>query len=338
MKQHKSVNNVKLGIFVMAGVVFLVFSLYMIGRNRNLFGPSFTISTYFPNINGLVAGNNVRFAGIDVGTVKRVVVIDDTSVLVEMTIDRSMIAHIRENSIASIGTDGLVGNKIVNINSVRGEAPAVRDGSTIKSRMPLETDEMLRTLQTTNLNIAVISANLREASARLNGSASLWNILADTVIAQDLQLAVSHFRSVGANTAAATKDAQLMIRKLKEGDGVVNSLFTDSALRLSIESSFREINGAAHKIDSVAGDLKRIGISNNSKGPIRFLLSDSLATMQLSQALLNVEQGTDRFNENMEAMRSNFLFRRYFKKKAKKPSPHDSTQLRTISRRTEINQ
>src|SRR5690242_10885889 len=105
MKQHKPANNTKLGIFVLAGVAFLVFSLYMIGRNRNLFGPTFTISTHFRNISGLVAGNNVRFAGIDVGTVKRVMVVNDTSVLVEMTIDESMTAHIRMNSIASIGTD-----------------------------------------------------------------------------------------------------------------------------------------------------------------------------------------------------------------------------------------
>ena len=82
----KGIDNVKLGIFVMAGLVFFIFSLYMIGKNRNFFGDTFTIQASFRNVDGLTPGNNVRFSGIDVGTVRRIEIESDTSILVTMVI------------------------------------------------------------------------------------------------------------------------------------------------------------------------------------------------------------------------------------------------------------
>ena len=125
----KATDNAKLGIFVMAGVVFLIVTLYMIGKNRNLFGSTFTIQASVNNVNGLVPGNNVRFKGIDVGTVKSIALHDDSSIYVTLTIDDKMKPYIKQNALASISTDGLMGNKILNINSQTGDALAVEEGS-----------------------------------------------------------------------------------------------------------------------------------------------------------------------------------------------------------------
>ncbi len=116
----KTINNTKLGLFVLAGVLFLILTLYMIGKNRNLFGSTFTMKAVLSNVNGLVAGNNVRFKGIDVGTVKNITLLNDSSIYVTLTIDNEMKPYIKQNAMASIGTDGLMGNKLVNINSVPG--------------------------------------------------------------------------------------------------------------------------------------------------------------------------------------------------------------------------
>ncbi len=75
------VNNVKLGIFVLGGLLFLVFLLYMIGKNRNMFGNTYVLKARFENVSGLVAGNNVRFSGIQAGTVKKVKILNDTTLL-----------------------------------------------------------------------------------------------------------------------------------------------------------------------------------------------------------------------------------------------------------------
>src|SRR6185369_12860165 len=124
----KTIENAKLGLFVIAGLLFLIFSLYMIGRNRTLFGSSFTISANFRNVNGLMLGNNVRFSGIDVGTVQKIEIVSDTLVKVTMIIDEGVRKFVKKNAVASVGTDGLMGNKVININSQPGDVDPVSPG------------------------------------------------------------------------------------------------------------------------------------------------------------------------------------------------------------------
>jgi len=315
MKSKTTLNNAKLGAFVLAGIVFLVFSLYMIGQNRNLFGATITLSTYFRNINGLVAGNNVRFSGIDVGTVKSITVENDTSVLVVMIIDRNMQQYIKTNAVAYLGTDGLVGNRLVNINSSGGNYPVVTEGGSIKSRMPVETDEMLRTLQTTNNNISVITENLKEVSVRLNGSATLWNILGDTMIAKDLKAAANHIKRAGANTELATRKAHEVVETLAKGNGVANAIFTDTTLRVQLERSVAGLKHTGESLDSATARLNGVTKAlTHGGGAAGVLLTDTVMARKLAQSITNLEQGTGRFNENMEALKSNFLFRKYFRK------------------------
>jgi phospholipid/cholesterol/gamma-HCH transport system substrate-binding protein len=108
-------NNIKLGTFVMGGLLFLVLMLYMIGKNRNLFGATYVLKARFENIQGLVAGNNVRYAGINTGTVKKISILNDTTIEVTMILEKKMLQVVHKNAIASISTEGLVGNKVVNI-------------------------------------------------------------------------------------------------------------------------------------------------------------------------------------------------------------------------------
>lgn len=319
MKKKRTSDNIKLGIFVTAGVVFLVFSLYMIGKNRNLFGSTFSISTRFKNINGLVRGNNVRFSGIDVGTVESVTVETDSTVLVKMVIDLELKKHIKKNAVASIGTDGIVGNRLINISAMRGNSVPVNDGDVISSRLPVETDEMLRTLQTTNTNIAAISHNLLEVSERLNGSSSLWNLLADTLMADDLHAASRYLRQAGLNTQNATAGASVLISKLSDGNGMINSVFADTSLSNSLKKSMSNIHTTSEDLKKASSGILNVTSDlKHGKGTIGLLLSDSVASIEMARSISNIEQGTKRFNENMEAMRKNFLFRKYFKKQNKK--------------------
>src|SRR3989337_310265 len=104
--------NIRLGIFVLAGTAFLIMLLYFIGSKQNLFGSTFRISAQFYSVNGLMPGNNVRFAGIDVGTVERVEIISDSTVSVTMLIEEKVRHYIKKNAVAIVGTDGLMGNKL----------------------------------------------------------------------------------------------------------------------------------------------------------------------------------------------------------------------------------
>ena len=118
MRTH-TVNNLKLGAFVIAGLLFLIVMLYMVGRDQSLFGATFVIKARFENVQGLVYGNNVRFGGIQVGTVKKIDILADTVIEVVMIVDQKMKQFIHSNAIASIGTDGLMGNKVISISPSR---------------------------------------------------------------------------------------------------------------------------------------------------------------------------------------------------------------------------
>ena len=90
--------KVKLGIFVVIGTFLLVGALYFIGNRQNLFGNTIQLYGEFNNVNGLQLGNNVRYSGIDVGTISSITMINDTVILVEMTIKESVRVHIKKDA------------------------------------------------------------------------------------------------------------------------------------------------------------------------------------------------------------------------------------------------
>jgi phospholipid/cholesterol/gamma-HCH transport system substrate-binding protein len=313
--RNKKIDNTKVGLLVLSGLVFLVLTLYMIGKNRNLFGATFTIKAVLNNVNGLVPGNNVRFKGIDVGTVKTITVENDSAIYVEMAIDKEMKPYIKKNAIASIGTDGLMGNKLININSASSSALAIEDNDVIQSRKPIETDEMLRTLNTTNNNIERITHNLYEISVKLNSSKSLWSLLSDTVMTRDIRLAVADFKSAGSNTAKMTSTAKNIVTSLEHGEGIAYKLFSDTILSNRLTFSLQQIQAASSETSAMMKDLKKVvDDMKQGDGTAGLLLTDTTLRQSLFKSAINIEQGTDRFNQNMEALKSNFLFRKYFKR------------------------
>src|SRR5436190_1600608 len=140
-------HNIKLGIFVVTGALLLVIGLYLIGSNKNMFGSTITLYATFNTVSGLQNGNNIRYAGIDIGTVEDIIIINDTTVRVEMSIEDKLKKVIHKNSIASVGTDGLMGNKLINIDPGTKNSPLVKDGDEIVSIQAINTDAMLRTLE-----------------------------------------------------------------------------------------------------------------------------------------------------------------------------------------------
>lgn len=225
--------NIRLGIFVIAGIAFTVFMLYMIGSSRNLFSSSFEISATFNNVNGLLPGNNVRLSGIDVGTVKRIRVITDSTVQVFMIISREMRKFIRKNSIASVGTDGLMGSKLVNINSAQGAAPYISSGDTLRSLKPIESDEMLRTLNTTNMNLARITTDMRMITHKLNSSNSLWSMLQDSVIAQNLKSSVRNIDEATYNANMASMEFNTLLNQAGSGQGILEQFCQTHLLQMN---------------------------------------------------------------------------------------------------------
>jgi len=315
MKSTNTITHAKLGLFVIAGITFLVLTLYMIGKNKNILGDTFSIRARVAAVNGLVAGNNVRLKGIDVGTVKSIQLESDTSVIITMLIDKKYQTFIRKNAVVSIGTDGLMGNRLVNINAGSGAVDRAQPGDILYSLKPVETDEMLRTLNTTNNNIEKISTNLHEITLKINNSKSLWGLLADTVITADLKEAVRSFRDAGANTRRLTREADALIHDYRNGNGLAPALFTDTILVSQLKQSIDQLRNASEKTSATMTNVNRlIEQVKQGDGTAGMLLADTALRNSLRRSVINIETSSSKLDENMKAMRSHFLFRGYFRK------------------------
>lgn len=319
----RSVNNIKLGAFVLGGLLFLVLLLYMIGKNRDLFGKTYVLKARFENIQGLVSGNNIRFSGIRAGTVKRVKILNDTVIEVTMLIETKMKNIIRKNAIVSIGTDGLVGNKVVNIIPSRQPAPLAVKGDFLISKKAVDTEDMLQTLSKTNNDVAVIASELKSTVQRINSSSALWEILNDKSLPQDLRMAVANIRSATGKAGNMVDNLNSIITDVKNGKGSAGALLTDTSFAQNLNEAVLKIKSVGENADKLAAEISKVvaGINkdlNNGRGTANALLKDSMMVVKLNASLDNIQKGTDGFNQNMEALKHNILFRGYFRKLEKK--------------------
>ena len=316
------INSVKLGIFVLAGLIVLVLLLYMIGKNRNLFGSTYVLKVRFENVQGLVAGNNVRFSGIQAGTVKKIKILTDTIIEVTMIIEKEMLNIIRKNAVVSIGTDGLVGNKVVNIVPSRQPGALVAEGDILVSQKAIATDEMLQTLNKTNNDVSVIAADLKTTVQRINSSSGLWALLNDKSIPQNLRNSVANIRLATGKAGNMVYNLNAIVMDVKKGKGSVGALLTDTSFAKNLNKAILKIKSVGDEADLIAREINKVVVGirndvNTGRGPVNALLKDSMMVIKLNESLDNIQKGTDGFNQNMEALKHNFLLQGYFRKQEK---------------------
>lgn len=310
--------NIRLGIFVTAGLLLLIGSLYMIGSKRNLFNDTINVNAAFRNVNGLMEGNNVRFSGIDVGTVSSIEIISDTSIKVEMMIDKNVAKFISSSALASIGTDGLMGNKIVNIVSFDGTAKRLDEGTTLGSVKPIDMDDALRTLTKTNDNLQYITSDVKSIAQRISEKNTLWSILLDSNVAKNLKQSINNINATAQNSANFTQNLNSTMLDIKNGKGSLGRLLSDTSLAGKINEAVTNFNESGKNAVTITNNLNTISANaKNGKGSVGELLNDTTTTYKLNSAISSLDKGAQGFSENMEALKHNFLFRKYFRKQAK---------------------
>lgn len=315
----QTINNIKLGIFLLAGLFLLIFGLYMIGRDTNLFSRNYALLARFENVQGLTTGNNVRFAGIQVGTVKKITILNDTLIEVTMLIEEKMKNYIHKNDIASISTDGLMGNRIININPAKDGSPLAVHGDLLQIKKKVSTEEMMELLDKSNRNIAAISEELINTVHRINDSKALWGILENANLPNNLSASISNIRNATVKADHMIKDIQTIISDVKNGQGSLGKILMDTGIVYNLNLAIEKIKTVGDHADTLAADLNRISNSihkdiNEGHGPANAILKDSVLVQKLNNSMSNIEKGTAAFNENMEALKSNFLLRPYFRK------------------------
>lgn len=316
--EQETTRNVRLGLLVICGTLLLIGAFYFIGSRQNLFGSTFTLNARFYNVNGLMEGNNVRFAGIDVGTVESLEIENDSSVRVTMVLEKGIQKFINKNALASIGTDGLMGNKLVNINS-GGPSQSVADGDVLQTQRPLEMDEMVRTLNTTNENIKVISGNLRSITDRISSKNSLWNLLMDTVVAENVKSSVVNLKFMSNNAMLVTGNLKVISDEMKDGKGTIGALVSDTALSFNLRQTIVKFEKLSDTIGIITGNLSHLTQKlKRGEGSAGILLNDTTLIHELNSSIRAINKGAGSFDENMEALQHTWPLKRYFKKKRSK--------------------
>ena len=316
MKNTNS-QKIRLGLFVIIGTLLFVLGVYLIGQQQNMFKKTFMISAEFQNVNGLQKGNNVRYSGINIGTVRAIEMVNDSIVKVEMSIEENIVKHIRKNAVATIGSDGLVGNMIINILPRDGMAGVIENGDMIKSFSKVEPDDLLSNLSVTIKNTEILTEDLlRITNAINNGRGSLATVLNDTVMSSNLKQTIKTLKEVSQNASNTLLEFNSLVKSIKTDDAsilglLLNDTISGNKLKITLgnlERSSIKMENSVEKLNTIIENV------NSSNGAFNYIVKDTSLVNSLKSTLKNVNEGTDKFNQNMEALKHNFLTRGYFRK------------------------
>ena len=185
----------KLGLFSVAALIVAVAAIYYIGKQKNKFGSVFHLSAMFNSVSGLKIGSNVRFGGIDVGTVDDIALVTDSSVQVLMIIQHNIQKFIKKDDKVSIGSEGLMGDKVLVIAPGTTGLGVVADGDSLATTQPIETDQIMASVKTSADNAAIITANLADITSRINhGKGALGKLLVDTTLSSNISSTMKNLK------------------------------------------------------------------------------------------------------------------------------------------------
>ena len=196
MEAHSPQFKFRLGLFIIVGIILFILGIFIIGKQKNLFNPVFSLRSNFQNVSGLQVGNTIRFSGINVGTVDDIQIINDSTVKVKMLIKKDVQKFIKVDSRASIGSEGIIGDKVVVISQGNGSDKIVQNNQVILSNEPIETDAIMRSLQLTADNAAVASDDIAGIVAKINnGEGTLGRLIQDKSMADNIDKTIINMKT-----------------------------------------------------------------------------------------------------------------------------------------------
>jgi len=318
---EKQTKKILLGVLAIVGAFLFFVGIFSVGKKENLFTSTFKISTIFIDVNGLKVGDYVRFSGVRSGIVESITFINDSMIKVGMKMDKKMQHLIMKDAKVYIATEGLVGNKILEIRPAWKSNDAVHDDDVLAAVNPFDTHEIIEKLLATNNNAAIISNNLAELTTKLNKRKKggvLETLANDSTMAGDLKEIVSSFKSTGHQIAALSLHLEKVIGKIDLDNSAAGVLLTDSSLKREVITTIQNLEKISVNSVSLVEELnKSINEKNYRGNTVGMLMKDSAFAKNLRESVENFKQSTRKLDENMDALQHNILFRKYFKNKNK---------------------
>ena len=235
----------KLGMFVIIGLILFVGTIYFVGKQKNLFGSTFELYSKFNSVNGLEVGNNVRLSGINIGTVEEIEFLTDTSVVIKLVIKDEVRKYIKKDAIASINSDGLMGDKVLTISSGKNSKVMVENSNYIASKQSIEMDDLMVSVKKSVDNAGVITAQLAQFSYSMNnGNGALSRLVSDEEFGNSIKAMVTNLEN------SSTEFKKFTVN-MNNGKGALSKLVSDERMGKVIDSSLTNVKSATKGLNEV---------------------------------------------------------------------------------------
>jgi phospholipid/cholesterol/gamma-HCH transport system substrate-binding protein len=312
------------GIFIFLGLAIFIITVLTLGSQKKTFGDFVSVKSFFENVNGLQKGNNIWFSGVKVGTIQKVNLIGSSKVEVDMNIEQNSARYIHKDSRAKLSTDGLIGNKIIEIYGGTFQSPPIEDGDLLSNDTILSTDAMMNTLSKNNDNLLAITNNIKLISSKIaEGKGSLGKLLTSNELSDNLNNTILTIKKASGNLEKLSANASAYTAKLNDKGTLANDLVTDTVIFSKLRSTVAQLEEVAAKSKEVISNLQKAGNTlndglQNKNTPAGMFLGDEKTATGLKITLQNLQSASKKLDDDLEAVQHNFLLRGFFKKKAKK--------------------
>lgn len=225
----------KLGMFVTIGMLAFILTIYFVGKQKNMFGSTFLLKSHFKNVSGLKIGNNVRFSGINVGTVDAIELITDSSVVVDLLIENDVKSFIKTDAKASISSDGLMGDKVLIISSGTSAKESVKNNDILASKSAIEIEDLMKSMKKSLDNVALISEDLAQFSHKVNNSKG---VLSKMIIDEEFS---NSLKSTLINLQTSSDEFAKFTTKMNNGKGALSKMINDEKFSRSLDSTMSNL-------------------------------------------------------------------------------------------------
>ena len=316
MEKSPHKRSIVVGIFVFLGLLFLVLGILVIGNLNETFKRKIEVFTLFDDVSGLQAGNNIWFSGVKIGSISNLQFYSDNKVKVGMKIETKSVPFIHKDAFVKLGTDGLIGNKILIIYGGTPESPPVESGDTLRVEKTFSSEDMINTLQENNKNLFAITSDLKVITDKLaKGEGSVGKLMNDDAVYTHLEAATLSLQNAAGQAQKLISSLNKFSEGLNKKGTLAHQLTNDTVVFNSMKASVVRLQQVADTAHSLISNLNEA--SSNSKTSLGVLLHDEEAGAHLKQTLMNLETSSQKLDEDLEAAQHNFLLRGYFKKKDK---------------------
>lgn len=307
------------GIFLAVGLAIFILGVFTLGGQQKSFDKAIHVSAVFDDVAGLKKGNDVWFSGVKVGTISEIKFVGTSQVDVKMRIDEKVQSYIHQNSGVHIGSDGLIGNKLIVVDGGSPQAPVVADGDTLHADKALSTDDMLKTLQKNNENLLSITADFKVLSHNiLKGKGTVGALMADSAMGMQLKNSMRNLQATTESAARLATQLNQFGNKLNTKGGLADKFLTDTTTFNRIKAAATQLQQAANNASVLTSNLNKASNKlNSTDNTLGVLLNDPKGAVEVQSTLKNLQESSVKLNEDLEALQHNFLLKGFFKKKEK---------------------